>query len=85
MLTLHLNATGALWANDSSNFLLASFYKHIIKGWALERAGARDLCVMDREGAGALCVIERVGARDGTCVSWKGRTPGTRVVKDSLR
>jgi hypothetical protein len=55
MLTLQLNATGALWANDSLNFLLASLHKHILKGWALERASARDLCVMDREGAGDLC------------------------------
>jgi hypothetical protein len=50
--------------SNSLNFPLSSLHKHIIKVWALERAGARDLCVIYREGARNLCVIERVGARD---------------------
>jgi hypothetical protein len=67
MLTLQLNATGALWANDSLNFPLSSLHKHIIKVWALERAGARDLCGIERVGARDLCFMERADPGDSCC------------------
>ncbi len=37
MLNLHLNATGALWANDSLNFLLTSFTETYSKIWWLRK------------------------------------------------
>ncbi len=76
MLKLLLNATGALWANDSLNCLLISFTETYSKQLGMERAGAGDLCFMERAGAEHLYCE---GLYDNVCPTVSGVTAVTEV------